>query len=90
MSFDPAMGGEVHGDAGGEEADADAKGADDPAQFDAALEHEVVEDAEDQDKHGGFREESRAAAGGNDREIEETGAGSDVVAGGRRHQAKIG
>ena len=71
MSFDPAVGGEVHGDAGGEEADADAEGTDDPAQLDAALEHEVVEDAEDQDKHGGFRKESGTAAGGDDRQIEE-------------------
>lgn len=90
MRLDPAVGGKVHGDAGGEEADADAEGTDDPAQLDAALEHEVVEDAEDQDKHGGFREESRAAAGGDDREIEETGAGSDVVAGGSRHQTQVG
>jgi hypothetical protein len=70
MGPDPALGGEVHGDAGGEEAEGDGEGAEDPGELDAALEHEVVEDAEDQDQDGGFGEEGRQAAAGDADQLE--------------------
>ena len=71
MRLDPAVGAEVHGDAGGEQAEGDGEGADDPGELDAALEHEVVEDAEDEDEDGGLGEEGRAAARGDDGEFDE-------------------
>ena len=71
MGFDPVVGGEVGGDAGGEQGKRGADGEEDPGEFDAALEHEVVEEAEDQDEHGGFCEEGRAAAAGDDGKLEQ-------------------
>jgi len=85
MRFHPAVGGEVHNNAGGQEAERDGQCADDPGKLDAALEHEVVEDAEDQDQHGGFREEGGAAAGGYDGELKE---GRRHAFG--RHDAQVG
>ena len=88
MGFDPVVGGEVGGDAGGEEGEACADGEEDPGELDAALEHEVVEEAEDQDEHGCFGEEGGAAAAGDDQEIETRGA--DWAFGwDRRHHAEV-
>lgn len=90
MRFGPAVSGEVRGDAGGEEGEAGADGKEDPGELDAALEHEVVEEAEDQDEHGGFCEEGRAAAAGDDDEVRATRGGVGCAVGGdRRHQAEI-
>jgi len=72
MGFDPVVGGEVRGDAGGEEGERGADGEEDPGELDAALEHEVVEEAEDQDEHGCFGEERRAPTAGDDDEVGET------------------
>ena len=87
MGLHPAVGGEVHDDAGGEEAEGDGERANDPGELDAALEHEVVEDAEDEDEDGGLGEEGRAAAGGDEDELDEVlggrlGRGHDVEVGG--------
>lgn len=90
MGFDPVVGGEVRGDAGGEEGEAGADGDENPGELDAALEHEVVEEAEYQDEHGGFGEEDGAAASGDDREAGETGRGVGCAVGAdRRHQVEI-
>ncbi len=70
MGFDPVVGGEVRGDAGGEEGEAGADGEEDPDELNAALEHEVVEEAEDQDEHGCLGEEGGAAARSDDQEVE--------------------
>jgi hypothetical protein len=75
MSLNPAVRTKVGGDAGGQEAEADAESADDPVELDAALEHEEVEDAEDEDQNGCFRAEGGAAARGDDDQIEERGVG---------------
>ena len=72
MRFGPAVSGEVCGDAGGEEGEAGADGKEDPGELDAALEHEVVEEAEDQDEDGGFGEEGRATTAGDDQEVGST------------------
>jgi hypothetical protein len=64
------MGGEVHGDAGGEQAEGDGESAHDPRKLDASFEHEVVEDAEDENEHGGLCKEGRAAPTGDEDEIE--------------------
>ena len=90
MRFGPAVSGEVCGDAGGEEAEAGADGKEDPEELDAALEHEVDEEAEDQDEHGGFCEEGRAAAAGDDDEVRAPRGGVVCAVGrDRRHQAEI-
>jgi hypothetical protein len=68
--FGPALGGKIRGDAGGEEPGGDSERADDPRQLDAALEHEVVQDAEDEDKDGGLRKEAGAAARGDEQQRE--------------------
>ncbi len=93
MGLDPAMGGEVHEDAGGEQAEAYAERADDPGDLDAALEQAVVEDAEDEDEHGGLGEEGGAAARGDHQQVKQMraealwgpasclGAGQEVKAG---------
>lgn len=75
MGFHPAVGCEVRCHAEGKQAEADGEGADDPTELDAALQHKEVEDAEDQHKHGCFREERRAATGGDNCQIEERGVG---------------
>lgn len=75
MGFDPAMGGEVHGNARGEEAEADRQCSDDPVQLDTAFEEAEIKDAKDQDKNGRFGEESRTATRGNDQQIEERRGG---------------
>lgn len=73
MGLDPAMGAEVHGNAGGEEEQRDSERARDPGKLDAALEDEEVKDAEDENQHGRFGEEGRASPGGDDGQIEERG-----------------
>lgn len=73
MSLNPNMGGEVRCDAESEEAQADSECTDDPAELDASLQHEEVEDAEDEHKHGCFGEERRAAPGSDDCQIEQRG-----------------
>jgi len=90
MGFDPVVGGEVRGDAGGEEGERGADGEEDPSEFDAALEHEVVEEAEDQDEHGCFGEEGGAAASGDDHEVETRGGADCRVGRDRGHQKKVG
>jgi len=70
MGLDPAMGGKVHGDAGGEQQDRDAERAGDPGKIDTTLEDEEVEDAEDQDQHGRLCEEGGTAPGGDDGQVE--------------------
>lgn len=49
MALEPAAACEVGDDACGEEADADGEGSDDPAGLHAALEHEAVEQGQDED-----------------------------------------
>jgi hypothetical protein len=79
MGLDPAVGGEVHGDAGGEEQQRDGKRACDPGELDASAEHEVVEDAEDEDEDGGLGEEGGAAAAGDDHQVEQGVGGRGVA-----------
>ncbi len=71
MSLDPALGAEIRGDAGGKQAERDGEGANDPGKLDAAAQHEVVQNAEDEDQNGSFSEKRRAAARGDDGEFRE-------------------
>lgn len=71
----PALGSEVHSDAGSEEAEGDGERADDPGELDASLEHEVVEDAEDEDEDGGLSEEGRAAPAGDESQVKPAAGG---------------
>ena len=89
MGLDPAMGGEVHGDAGGQQAERDGQRAGDPSEVDAALEDEEVEDAKDQDQHRRFGEERGAAPRGDDGQVEQrVGLGWRIgAAGGDEAQA---
>ena len=73
MGFSPAVGTEVHADAGGEQGEADGEGSDDPGELDAAFLQEVVEDAEDQDEDGGLCEEGGGAPAGEDDELGQMG-----------------
>ena len=73
MSLNPDMSGEVCCDAESEQAQADGECADDPTELDASLQHEEVEDAEDEHKHRGFCEECRAAPCSDDCQIEQRG-----------------
>ena len=73
MTVEPAAGGEVGGDAGGQQREADGEGAYDPVEFHAALEHEPVEQGQDKDEHRCFGEEGGAAVGGDRDQIEERG-----------------
>lgn len=74
MSPDPAMGTDVRDNAGSEEADGEGEGGAQPAELDAALDQEEVEDAEDEDQNGGLGKEGRAAAGGDGDQIEVRGS----------------
>jgi hypothetical protein len=64
VGFRPAASGELGGDAGGEEHQTDGEGAEDPSQLHAALEHEPVEQGQDQDKNRCLGEERGAAMRG--------------------------
>ena len=75
MGFEPAAGGELGRDAGGEKDEADGEGADDPADLHAALEHEPVEQGQHEDEHGRFGKEGRAAMRGDGDEVDERGGG---------------
>lgn len=77
MRLDPPMGAEVHGDAGAEQTEGDGERSDDPAEIDAALEDEEVEDAEDEHEHRRLGEERGATSRGNDRQVEQRGWLSD-------------
>ncbi len=67
----PAVGTKVQGDAGGQERDAEGESSGDPGELDAALEHEVVKQAEDQDQDGRLGEERGAAPAGDQDKIED-------------------
>jgi hypothetical protein len=78
VGAEPAARGELGGDAGGEQQEADREGADDPVQLHTALEHEPVEQGQDEDEHGGFGEEGATAVRGDGDEVE---AGGRLIAG---------
>ena len=63
MGAEPAAGGDVSEDAGGEQGDGGEEDAGDPGQFEVAAGEEAVED-EDEDQDGGFGEEGGRAVGG--------------------------
>jgi hypothetical protein len=89
--FEPATRGEVGGDAGDEQEEADREGADHPAGLEAALEHEAIEQGEHQDQDGGFGKEGAAAVGGDGEEIGEGGwslAGSAAATGWNEDQTR--
>ena len=73
MGLDPAMGGKVHGDAGGEQQDRDAERAGDPGKIDTTLEDEEVEDAEDEDEDSRLGKEGRTTMRGDGDQIGERG-----------------
>ena len=88
MRFDPAMGTEVHGDAGAEQSEGDGERSDDPAEIDAALEDEEVQDAEDENEHRRLGEERGATSCGDDRQVEQRGWLSGGRLLGRRNEAQ--
>ena len=77
MALEPAAGGELRDDAGDQKRDADGEGADDPVELHAALEHEPVEQGQDQDEDRRLCEERRTARCGDGDQVEERG-GSPV------------
>jgi hypothetical protein len=90
MRLDPAMGAEVHGDAGAEQAEGDGERSDDPIEIDAALEDEEVQDAEDEHEHGRLGEECGATPSGDHRQVEERGWLSRGRLLRRRNEAQAG
>lgn len=66
-----AAGGEVGCDARRQQKQAEGEGPDGPVALEMALEHEAIEQGQDQDQHGGFGEEGGAAMGGDRDQIEE-------------------
>ncbi len=91
MRLDPAMGAKVRGDAGREQRQRDGEGAGNPGEVDAAFEQEEVEDAEDQDEDGRLREEGGAAAGGDNRQVQERRSPVGTAARGRiAYEAETG
>jgi len=75
MGFEPAARGELGRNAGGEQQKADREGAEDPVDLHAALEHEAVEQGEDEDQDGGLGEEARTAMGADGDEVYKWRAG---------------
>src|ERR1700761_9659427 len=71
MAFEPAAGRKVHEDAGREKRNADREGADDPAEFHAAFEHEPVEQGQDEDQNRRFGKKGGTARSSDGDEVEE-------------------
>ena len=71
MTLEPAAGGELRRDAGGQEHEADGEGADDPTKLHAAFEHEPVQQGQDEDQDRCFGEESRTAMRGDGDQVDE-------------------
>ena len=71
MDFEPAVRGELGGDAGGEQQEADREGAEDPTGFQMSLEHEPVEQGQDKNEDRCLGEEGRAAMRGDGDQIDE-------------------
>ena len=75
MTLEPAAGGKLCCDAGGQEHEADGEGADDPTDLHASLEHEPVEQGQHEDEHSRLGKKGRAAMGGDGDEVDERGGG---------------
>ena len=73
MRLNPAMRAEVHKDTGGEQANRNGQRSKYPGRVNGAAKNADIEDAEDEDEHGGFREEGGAAARGNDQKVRQGG-----------------
>ena len=73
MGFEPAARGELGGDAGDQQEDADGEGAENPSRFKVALEHEAIEQGQDKDQDRRLGEERGAAWSCDGDEIEERG-----------------
>jgi hypothetical protein len=71
VALEPAAGREVRDDAGDEKREADGEGADDPVELHPALEHEPVEQGENQYEYRRFSEERGTARGSDGDQVEE-------------------
>lgn len=71
MALEPATSGEFGGYACAEERQADGEGADDPAHLHATLEHEPVEQGQNEDEDRCLGEEGGAAMSGDGEQVEE-------------------
>ena len=71
MCLNPAMGAEIHGDAGAKQAERDGQRSGDPAHIDAPFEDEEVQDAKDNHEHSRLSKEGGAATRGDYRQIEQ-------------------
>ena len=61
MRFEPAAGAELGDNAGGQESEADAEGAQNPVHLHPTLQHKPVEQGQHEDENRRFREEGRTA-----------------------------
>jgi len=73
MALKPAPGREVRGDAGGQQHEAEGDGDDDPARFEMPLEHEAVEQGQDEDQNSRLGKEGRTTMRGDGDQIGERG-----------------
>ncbi len=75
MVLEPAAGREVGCDAGGQQDEAEADGSDDPARLESALEHEAIEEGQNEDQNGRLGKEGRTTMRRDGDQIEERGCG---------------
>ena len=71
MTLEPAPRREVHEDAGCQQGEADGEGADDPVELHSPLEHEPVEQGQNEDQNRRFGKERGTAWGCDGDEVEE-------------------
>lgn len=90
MSAEPAAGGDIGEDGGGEQRKGGDKDAQNPGEFDAAPGEQAVEDAEDEDQDGGFGKKSSAAMGGGGEEVGEEAGAAGGGGGCRGYDGEVG
>jgi hypothetical protein len=73
VALEPAAGRKIGDDAGGEQNEAEGDGADDPERLEMALEHEAVEEGQDEDQNRRLGKERRTTMRRDGDQIEERG-----------------
>lgn len=75
MMAQPTAGAEVRHDAGAKKSETDQESTSNPTELQAITCEKAVQNAQDKDEDGGFREEGSAAVCGDADQIEEGGGG---------------
>ena len=77
MCLDPAMGTEIHQNAGGKQPKRDRQSTHNPGQLDAAFEHEIVKNPKHQDQDGGLCKKGGAPASRDRQKVGQGPSGMD-------------